>query len=77
MPTHRRNPVARSPLMRKGGAHVKSKTGQRTKNRQSTLYAVDEWYEEQDDQNTDKNNGEQGLPDLLVKRPLFQLYSLP
>ncbi|VAW88707.1 hypothetical protein MNBD_GAMMA16-105 [hydrothermal vent metagenome] len=40
-----RNPVARSPLLRKGGVHVKSKTGRRVKSRLSVEDAIDEWYE--------------------------------
>lgn len=39
-----RNPVARSPILRKGGPHTKSKTGQRVKARLSTTDALDEWF---------------------------------
>lgn len=67
-----RNPVARSPLLRKGGAHVKSKTGQRVRSRLSTNEVVDDWLDELEDerQNQEKENGEQMLPDffgVLVK----------
>lgn len=67
-----RNPVAQSPLLRKGGAHVKSKTGQRVRFRLSTNDAVDDWLDELEDerQNQEKENGEQMLPDffgVLVK----------
>lgn len=36
-----RNPVARSPLLRKGGPHVKSKSGQRFQARIATYKAYD------------------------------------
>ncbi len=38
-----RNPVARSPLLRKGGAHIKSKSGQRVRARLTTNEAYNEW----------------------------------
>lgn len=38
-----RNPVATSPILRKGGAHVKSKTSQRTRLKQDVKNAVTEW----------------------------------
>lgn len=38
------NLAARSPLMRKGGAHVKSKTGIRHQQRKKTKQGVDDWY---------------------------------
>lgn len=44
-----RNPVARSPLLRKGGAHAESKTGQRVQARLATNSAVDEWLDERED----------------------------
>lgn len=44
-----RNPVARSPLLRKGGPHQKSKTGNRVKARISINSIVDEWIEEQEE----------------------------
>lgn len=43
-----RNPVARSPLMRKGGAHAQSKSGQRSRQRLSTLSGIDDWLDELD-----------------------------
>ncbi len=48
-----RNPVAMSPLLRKGGAHTKSKTGLRVKARQATYDAYDEWLEEKEEFNND------------------------
>ena len=62
----RRNPIARSPLLRKGGAHVKSKTGQRVRARLTTQDAIDEWREETETQQKEQNNGEHKLPDLFV-----------
>lgn len=60
-----RNPVAQSPLLRKGGPHVKSKTGQRVQARLSTNSPIDEWLEE-DELNQEHENGEQLLPDLFL-----------
>jgi hypothetical protein len=61
-----RNPVAQSPLLRKGGPHVKSKSGQRTRSRLSTNSAMDEWLDEQgENNNQEQENGEQQLPDFL------------
>ncbi len=62
----RRNPVACSPLLRKGGAHVKSKSGQRIRARLSTHSAVDEWLDELESRKEEKKNGEQMLPDLFL-----------
>jgi hypothetical protein len=39
----RRNPVAISPLLRKGGPHTQSKTGQRVQSRMLTLSAANRW----------------------------------
>ncbi len=38
-----RNPIARAPILRKGGAHVKAKSSQRAKVKKDTRKAVDEW----------------------------------
>ena len=63
-----RNPVARSPLLRKGGPHVKSKTGQRVRSRLSTYSAIDEWREELGENNRaqEQENGEHTLPDFFA-----------
>ena len=37
-----RNPIARSPLLRKGGAHRKSKSGERMKSRDELRREADE-----------------------------------
>ena len=68
-----RNPVAQSPLLRKGGPHVKSKTGQRVQARLSTNSAVDEWLEEleEDKLNKEQKNGELMLPVLLASPVLL------
>ncbi len=67
MPTRNiniRNHVARSPLLRKGGAHTQSKTGQRVRDRLSTDAAIDDWLEEleEDKQNQERKDGEHLLP---------------
>ena len=41
-----RNPVARSPLMKKGGVHEKSKTAKRRKNSQALKAQLEDWREE-------------------------------
>ncbi len=66
-----RNPVAQSPLLRKGGPHVKSKTGQRVQARLSTSSAIDEWLEELEEDNLkqEHENGEQMLPDFFSLSP--------
>ncbi len=63
-----RNPVAQSPLLRKGGAHVKSKTGQRVRARLSTHLAIDEWLGEKEEDDIDhvQDNGERKLPDFYI-----------
>lgn len=38
-----RNPVARAPILRKGGAHVKAKSSQRAKAKKEINRAVAEW----------------------------------
>jgi hypothetical protein len=38
-----RNPVARAPILRKGGVHVKSKSSQRAKTRKELKDAVVQW----------------------------------
>ncbi|MGB3620262.1 MAG: hypothetical protein WBA20_02855 [Ketobacter sp.] len=59
-----RNPVARSPLLGKGGVHTKSKTGQRVRARLNTQSAIDDWHHEFADSRPEDNHGEQALPDL-------------
>ncbi len=39
----RRNPVAAAPILRKGGAHLKSKTAERTKSRSQLKRDANEW----------------------------------
>jgi len=41
-----RNPVARSPLLQKGGVHEESKTAKRQQNRQALNAQLDDWREE-------------------------------
>ena len=43
----RGNPVAQSPLMRKGGVHQKSKSSLRKEAQRKTRKAVNEWYNKQ------------------------------
>ena len=41
-----RNPVARSPLLRKGGVHQKSKTAKRRQTSQALKVQLEDWREE-------------------------------
>ena len=69
-----RNPVARSPLLRKGGPHQQSKTGQRVQTRISTQSLAEEWLDERDDLHQEEGViGEQQLPDSFVAFGFEQL----
>lgn len=48
-----RNPVARSPLMKKGGVHEKSRTAKRQREKDAVQSELDEWEEEKDDQGSE------------------------
>ncbi len=65
-----RNPVAQSPLLRKGGVHTESKTGQRVRDRMKVSSAIDEWAEEIEDRlDQSENVGSNGSPfSWVVKR---------
>jgi len=65
--TRPRDWVARSPLMRKGGVHVESKTGKRMRTRLDLDDALCEWYEEGelDINEKEKTNGEPSAPRSL------------
>lgn len=55
-----RNPVAQSPLLRKGGVHTQSKTGQRVRSRINVASAIDEWLEEVDEKFINDGNDKGG-----------------
>ncbi len=62
-----RNPVAQSPLLRKGGVHTESKTGRRVRDRIKLASAIDEWLDETEGQLDQGNNeGSSGSPFLWV-----------
>lgn len=42
-PNKPRNYVVRNPLLRKGGAHVRAKSGERFANKRKTMKAAREW----------------------------------
>ncbi len=44
-----RNPVARSPLMRRGGVHQRSRTSERQSSRAQLRDLIDGWQDELDD----------------------------
>lgn len=53
MPENRRrfrNPVARSPLLRKGGPHQRSRSGERQQTHQALEAELDEWLDEREEQ---------------------------
>ncbi len=60
--TRPRDWVARSPLMRKGGAHVKSKTGKRMRARLDLDDALCEWWYEEDELDINKKEKTDGEP---------------
>lgn len=63
------NPVARSPLLRKGGVHERSVSGQRARARLSTLSALEEWLEEREEEHgREQEEGGFGPPFLFHKR---------
>ena len=45
-PIRRRNPVARSPLLRKGGVHQRSRTGERQESRVALSHGLAVWQED-------------------------------
>jgi hypothetical protein len=47
--TQIRNHVARAPILRKGGAHIKSKTNQRFRTKKDIIKAVNEWKNKKND----------------------------
>ncbi len=51
-----RNWVARSPLLRKGGAHTRSASANRFSVRNATQDAIDEWLDDLDDEAADSND---------------------
>lgn len=57
----RRNPVARSPLLRKGGVHEKSKSAKRQQQKLSDNHLLDDWREELEFEREMKN-----IIDLLL-----------
>jgi len=64
-----RNYVTRSPLLRKGGPHIKSKTGQRVRDRLTTHRLLDDWQDEFDKDSDDEfqtKGGERELPDSIL-----------
>ena len=47
MPTRKiRNPLARAPILHKGGVHIKTKANQRNQARQAIKQAIKEWKNE-------------------------------
>lgn len=51
-----RNHIARNPLLRKGGAHVRSRSSSRQEQDQQMCKMIDEWNES--DQSTRPDNGD-------------------
>jgi len=61
MPTRRRiigNPVARSPLLRKGGAHQRTRSGERQRQTSDLEAALGQWREEEAEAASDSDGSE-------------------
>ncbi len=70
------NPVAKSPLLRKGGAHERSAGGKRQRNRQAIRDALDEWIWLENATSGDVDeNGEQSSPFFLSGTGIVQWQS--
>ena len=66
-----RNPVARSPLLHKGGAHTKSRSSERFDLRIDLEDALSDWYEENEPNITQKTNSEEPeAPPFLCLRSI-------
>jgi hypothetical protein len=62
-PRVRGNPVARSPLLRKGGAHQRSTGAERQRQRLSLDDAIEEWLETRDEASSEeRETGGSGSP---------------
>jgi hypothetical protein len=72
MPENRRrfrNPVARSPLLRKGGPHQPSRSGERHNQRQALEAELDAWRDEYDDLMWQTDKPEPKGPGSSLYRP--------
>ncbi len=71
-----RNQVALNPLLKKGGAHQKSKSSQRSNERYKINSYLDEWYEEQQNKRVkgkEESNDSSFLCEFYAKTPTFLL----
>ena len=74
--TRLRNPVAMSPLLRKGGVHKRSRSGVRADAKRETQDAISDWrqnLEEEYLETTDRTRSNFG--DDFLKSPLLQFFS--
>lgn len=71
-----RNPVVRSPLMRKGGVHEKSKTAKRRQNSQALKSQLEDWREELEFERSLRSNSEQAIRILATLEIIRSCYSL-
>ncbi len=71
-----RNPVVRSPLMRKGGAHEKSKTAKRRQNSQALKSQLEDWREELEFERSLRSNSEQAIRILATLEIIRSCYYL-
>ena len=74
MPTYR-NPYATHPLLRKGGAHVRSKTGQRSRDHYDLLGEAAESLEEYFLQNTSDDEDLVGEKERELDAPFSSFYA--
>jgi len=66
MPTYR-NPCANNPLLRKGGAHIRSKTGQRSRDHYDLLDEAAECFDEYQRHKKSENYNDSNKDDLLME----------
>ncbi len=65
-----RNHVAQNPLLRKGGAHQKSRSSQRSTNRRKLNSYLDEWYEDEHNEKSDNK----GIKEEQDSSSFFAIY---
>ena len=63
-----RNPVARSPLMKKGGVHEKSKTAKRRESSQALKSQLEDWREELEFERSLRSNSNLLLPVVIENK---------
>lgn len=68
-----RNPVARSPLLRKGGAHEKSKTSQRRQQRAAIQTQLEDWREDLEFERSLRSDSQSLYQRPSITLPIFRI----